>query len=182
MHVLLRITLGAKLEVNGNSDDNPVHMNVTPSDATSGDATEKKRGRKTLVENNKRKTLVQELMLKGLKPLEIANLGVANYKTILNDIRDIQTSWLDLDPEWLNRARLARITSEKMYETQLKRLFTYLENEDLSYKEKLYVEGLIQNVITKLEEKSSKLDPEQYLQQRIKERLTFERKRLEEAR
>ena len=116
-----------------------------------------------------------------MKPLEMANLGVANYKTILNDIRDIQTSWLDLDPEWLNRARLARITSEKMYETQLKRLFTYLENEDLSYKEKLYVEGLIQNVITKLEEKASKLDPEQYLQQRIKERLNFERQRLEKT-
>ena len=181
------------MEVNGNNSENPEHLNGTSSDATSGDATLEetipdhaerltiKRGRKTLVENNKRKTLIQELMLKGLKPLEMANLGVANYKTILNDIRDIQTSWLDLDPEWLNRARLARITSEKMYETQLKRLFTYLENEDLSYKEKLYVEGLIQNVITKLEEKSSKLDPEQYLQQRIKERLTFERQRLEKT-
>ena len=119
------------MEENGNNSDNPVHMNVTPSDVASGDATLEetipdhaerlpiKRGRKTLVENNKRKTLVQELMLKGMKPLEMANLGVANYKTILNDIRDIQTSWLDLDPEWLNRARLARITSEKMYETQL---------------------------------------------------------------
>ena len=179
------------MEVNGNNSDNTVHMNDTSSDASSSDATPEipdhaerlpiKRGRKTLIENNKRKTLVQELMLKGMKPLEMANLGVANYKTILNDIRDIQTSWLDLDPEWLNRARLARITSEKMYETQLKRLFTYLENEDLSYKEKLYVEGLIQNVITKLEEKASKLDPEQYLQQRIKERLNFERQRLEKT-
>jgi hypothetical protein len=174
------------MEINGNSDDNPVHMNdnatpseVTPSDVTSGDA---KRGRKTLVEINKRKTLVQELILKGLKPMEIANLGVANYKTILNDIRDIQTSWLDLDPEWLNRARLARIKSEKMYETQLKRLFAYLENEDLSYKEKLFVEGLIQNVITKLEEKSAKLDPEQYLQSRIRERINNERERLEKNR
>jgi len=174
------------MEINGNSDDNPVHMNdnatpsdVTPSDVTSGDA---KRGRKTLVEINKRKTLVQELILKGLKPMEIANLGVANYKTILNDIRDIQTSWLDLDPEWLNRARLARIKSEKMYETQLKRLFAYLENEDLSYKEKLYVEGLIQTVITKLEEKSAKLDPEQYLQSRIRERINNERERLEKNR
>jgi hypothetical protein len=166
------------MEINGNSDDNPVNMNLgvaTPSDATP------KRGRKTLVENNKRKTLVQELILKGLKPLEIANLGVANYKTILNDIRDIQTSWLDLDPEWLNRARLARIKSEMMYETQLKRLFAYLENEDLSYKEKLYVEGLIQTVITKLEEKSAKLDPEQYLQQRIRERINNERTRLEKT-
>jgi hypothetical protein len=165
------------MEINGNSDDNPVNMNelATPSDATP------KRGRKTLVENNKRKTLVQELILKGLKPLEIANLGVANYKTILNDIRDIQTSWLDLDPEWLNRARLARIKSEMMYETQLKRLFAYLENEDLSYKEKLYVEGLIQTVITKLEEKSAKLDPEQYLQQRIRERINNERTRLEKT-
>ena len=174
------------MEINGNSDDNPVHMNdnatpsdVTPSDVTSGDA---KRGRKTLVEINKRKTLVQELILKGLKPMEIANLGVANYKTILNDIRDIQTSWLDLDPEWLNRARLARIKSEKMYETQLKRLFAYLENEDLSYKEKLYVEGLIQTVITKPEEKSAKLDPEQYLQSRIRERINNERERLEKNR
>jgi len=174
------------MEINGNSDDNPVHMNdnatpseVTPSDVTSGDA---KRGRKTLVEINKRKTLVQELILKGLKPMEIANLGVANYKTILNDIRDIQTSWLDLDPEWLNRARLARIKSEKMYETQLKRLFAYLENEDLSYKEKLFVEGLIQTVITKLEEKSAKLDPEQYLQSRIRERINNERERLEKNR
>ena len=178
--------------LNGNSDENPEHMNVTPSNASSGDATLEipdhaerlpiKRGRKTLIENNKRKTLIQELMLKGLKPLEIANLGVANYKTVLNDIRDIQTSWLDLDPEWLNRARLARIQSEKMYQTQLKRLFTYLENEDLTYKEKLYVEGLIQTVITKLEEKSAKLDPEQYLQSKIRERINVERKRLEETR
>lgn len=173
------------MEINGNSEDNPVHMNGTSGDATPSDVTpsdETKRGRKTLVEINKRKTLVQELMLKGLKPLEMANLGIANYKTILNDIRDIQTSWLDLDPEWLNRARLARIKSEKMYETQLKRLFAYLENEDLSYKEKLYVEGLIQTVITKLEEKSAKLDPEQYLQQRIRERINFERERLEKDR
>jgi hypothetical protein len=171
------------MELNGNSDANPRNL-ATPSDATPSDvpSSQVKRGRKTLVENNKRKTLVQELMLKGLKPLEMANLGVANYKTILNDIRDIQTSWLDLDPEWLNRARLARIQSEKMYQTQLKRLFAYLENEDLTYKEKLYVEGLVQNVITKLEEKSSKLDPEQYLQQRIRERVNFERKRLEETR
>ena len=178
MHDCLRITLGAKLELNGNSDEIP--GNVESSQATPSHDSPK-RGRKTLVEKNKRQTLVQELMLKGLKPLEIANLGVANYKTILNDIRDIQTSWLDLDPEWLNRARIARIQSEKMYQTQLKRLFAYLENEDLTYKEKLYVEGLVQNVITKLEEKSSKLDPEQYLQQRIRERVNFERKRLEET-
>lgn len=176
------------MELNGNSDANSRNLvsssDATPSEATPSDVkpSNVKRGRKTLVENNKRKTLIQELMLKGLKPLEMAQLGVANYKTILNDIRDIQTSWLDLDPEWLNRARLARIKSEKMYETQLKRLFAYLENEDLTYKEKLYVEGLVQNVITKLEEKSSKLDPEQYLQQRIRERVNFERKRLEEAR
>ena len=171
------------MELNGNSDANSRNL-VSSSDATPSDVkpSNVKRGRKTLVENNKRKTLIQELMLKGLKPLEMAQLGVANYKTILNDIRDIQTSWLDLDPEWLNRARLARIKSEKMYETQLKRLFAYLENEDLTYKEKLYVEGLVQNVITKLEEKSSKLDPEQYLQQRIRERVNFERKRLEETR
>ena len=120
-------------------------------------------------------------MLKGVKPLEIAQLGVANYKTVLRDIREIQTSWLDQDPDWFNRARLARIKSEQMYESQLKRLFAYLENEDLSYKEKLYVEGLVQNVITKLEEKSAKLDPEQYLNQRIKERIDVERKRLEET-
>ena len=176
------------MELNGNSDANSRNLvsssDATPSEATPSDVkpSNVKRGRKTLVENNKRKTLIQELMLKGLKPLEMAQLGVANYKTILNDIRDIQTSWLDLDPEWLNRARLARIKSEKMYETQLKRLFAYLENEDLTYKEKLYVEGLVQNVITKLEEKSSKLDPEQYLQQRIRERVNFERKRLEETR
>jgi len=96
------------LEENGISDANSRNL-ATPSDATPSDvpSSQVKRGRKTLVENNKRKTLVQELMLKGLKPLEMANLGVANYKTILNDIRDIQTSWLDLDPEWLNRARLA---------------------------------------------------------------------------
>ena len=171
------------MELNGNSDANSRNL-VSSSEATPSDVkpSNVKRGRKTLVENNKRKTLIQELMLKGLKPLEMAQLGVANYKTILNDIRDIQTSWLDLDPEWLNRARLARIKSEKMYETQLKRLFAYLENEDLTYKEKLYVEGLVQNVITKLEEKSSKLDPEQYLQQRIRERVNFERKRLEETR
>ena len=171
------------MELNGYSDANSRNL-VSSSEATPSDVkpSNVKRGRKTLVENNKRKTLIQELMLKGLKPLEMAQLGVANYKTILNDIRDIQTSWLDLDPEWLNRARLARIKSEKMYETQLKRLFAYLENEDLTYKEKLYVEGLVQNVITKLEEKSSKLDPEQYLQQRIRERVNFERKRLEETR
>ena len=171
------------MELNGNSDANSRNL-VSSSEATPSDVkpSNVKRGRKTLVENNKRKTLIQELMLKGLKPVEMAQLGVANYKTILNDIRDIQTSWLDLDPEWLNRARLARIKSEKMYETQLKRLFAYLENEDLTYKEKLYVEGLVQNVITKLEEKSSKLDPEQYLQQRIRERVNFERKRLEETR
>ena len=126
-------------------------------------------------------TYPEELMLKGVKPLEIANLGVANYKTVLKDIKEIQSSWLELDPEWFHRARLARIKSEQMYESQLKRLFAYLENEDLSYKEKLYVEGLVQNVITKLEEKSAKLDPEQYLNQRIKERLDIERKRVEET-
>ena len=95
------------MELNGNSDANSRNL-ATPSDATPSDVplSQAKRGRKTLVENNKRKTLIQELMLKGLKPLEMAQLGVANYKTILNDIRDIQTSWLDLDPEWLNRARL----------------------------------------------------------------------------
>ena len=43
------------------------------------------------------------------------------------------------------------------------------------------MEGLVQNVITKLEEKSAKLDPEQYLNNRIKERIDVERKRLEET-
>ena len=172
------------MEENGISDTNPHNEEslgeVTPSESLS-DPLEGKRGRKSLVQTNRRKALVQELMLKGVKPLEIAQLGVANYKTVLRDIREIQTSWLDQDPDWFNRARLARIKSEQMYESQLKRLFAYLENEDLSYKEKLYVEGLVQNVITKLEEKSAKLDPEQYLNNRIKERIDVERKRLEET-
>ena len=177
------------MELNGNSDANPrnedslgeITSNEESLAVETTDQLEGKRGRKSLVQTNRRKALVQELMLKGVKPLEIANLGVANYKTVLKDIKEIQTSWLELDPEWFHRARLARIKSEQMYESQLKRLFAYLENEDLSYKEKLYVEGLVQNVITKLEEKSAKLDPEQYLNQRIKERITNERKRLEET-
>ena len=125
------------MELNGNSDANPRNEDslgeITSTEESLAveitDQLEGKRGRKSIVETNRRKALVQELILKGVKPLEIANLGVANYKTILKDIKEIQSSWLELDPEWFHRARLARIKSEQMYESQLKRLFAYLENE-----------------------------------------------------
>jgi len=122
-----------------------------------------------------RKALVLQLYQQGLEPQEMATLKIGNYKTILADIHEIQDRWLANEPEWYDKSRLAKKMAEAQLTQQLRRLFAYLadENGQLNWKEKFYVEQLIQGCIVKIYEITSSFDPIHYRKMVIEERKTI---------
>ena len=129
-------------------------------------------GRRSLVNVGERKALVLQLYAQGLEAQEMATLKIVNYKTIQNDIHEIQNRWLANEPEWYDKSRLAKKMAEAQLSQQLRRLFAYLadEQEQLNWKEKFYVEQLIQGCITKIYEVTSSFDPIHYRKMVIEER------------
>ena len=144
-----------------------------------------------------RQSHVEKLMKMGYSLTRIAstqvngkNLGAIH--TISNDMNIIRSRWLDMDPEWFHRARLARIEAKERLLEQLTRvtdLIIKLQNGDYNKeihsnkeggsfiiesnadlpKKLIYAESQLTTIITRLYEIDSDFDPEQYLDQRIME-------------
>jgi hypothetical protein len=99
-------------------------------------------------------------------------------ETISKDMDIIRSRWLDMDPEWFHRARLARIEAkERLLEQMIRLGDLILDVKDGKYKTPLenkpkqltYAESQLTTVISKLYEIDSDFDPEQYLDKRIQE-------------
>ena len=119
-----------------------------------------------------RKTLVLDLFTKGVEAQEMASLRIGNYKTILADIKEIESRWLTNEPEWYDKSRLAKKMAEAQLTQQLRRLHAHAANEngELSLKEILYCEQLIQNCVIKIYEIASSFDPSHYRKMVIEDR------------
>jgi hypothetical protein len=109
---------------------------------------------------------------KGLDPIEIATLKVGNYKTILKDVKEMTAQWIDSEPEWWDRTRVARMMAGAQYKQQLRRLFAYLEDPEgkLQQKDVYFVEKLISECIQKIFEVTTSFDPVHYRKMVIEER------------
>lgn len=154
-------------------------------------------GKKGILDKIERQIIVEKSMLAGYTDTQIYNLEqngerIGTINTITNDINEIRSRWLEMDPEWFNRARLARIEAEKALMSQLQRLNELItklldgeyDNSVSSNEEDgssdatsndsrpsklVYAEAQLTTVISKLYDIRSDFDPEQYLDERIKE-------------
>ena len=132
-----------------------------------------------------RQVLVEKYMTAGMSLTQIATAKVngkklGTMKTITRDMDIIRSRWLDRDPEWFNRARLARIEAETRLTAQLVRLNKLILNtqagqqgnevDDSFIRSMAILESRLTDVITKLYEINSDFDPEQYLDSKIKAR------------
>lgn len=155
-----------------------------------------KRGRTTKAQSSQRQVHVERLMKMGYSLTKIANTiedgkKLGNIDTISKDMDIIRSRWLDQDPEWFHRARLARIEAKDRLIEQLVRLndliIKLLEGEfnnkevvtkegveTISIQDELprkltYTESQLTTVISKIYEIDADFDPEQYLDQKIME-------------
>ena len=156
----------------------------------------KKGGTVTKSQSILRQSYVEKFMLKGYGVTKIASLKINNKKlgaldTISKDMDIIRSRWLDKDPEWFHRARLARIEAAQQLRQQLIRmnelivelldgkqnnkLFNTQEgivseetNEDLS-KKLISAEATLTKIIISLYEIDADFDPEQYIDKKIQE-------------
>jgi len=157
---------------------------------------ESKGGRSTKSTAIQRQVHVERLMKMGYSLTKISsitingkNLGAEH--TISKDIDIIRSRWLDKDPEWFHRARLARIEAKERLLEQMTRMGDLiLKIKDGQYDEVLkiidkqidhiptkenvpkqltYAESQLTTIISKLYEIDSDFDPEQYLDKRIQE-------------
>lgn len=66
---------------------------------------------------------------------KINSKTLGSIKTIIKDVNIISSSWLEMDPEWFHRARLARIEAKEILLEQLIRvseLITKIQNGDFN--------------------------------------------------
>lgn len=140
-------------------------------------------------------------MLAGFSLSQIASAKADGRKigaieTVSRDMDIIRSRWLDKDPEWFHRARLARIQATEALKAQMVRLNTLiLEILDGQYdtitkntkdgieqietveerpKKLVYAESQLTTIISKLYEIDADFDPEQYLDARIAEGMKHE--------
>ena len=133
-----------------------------------------------------RQSEVEKYMVAGLSATKIAALRKPNskkallgsYKTILKDIDIIRSRWMERDPEWLFRAKEARIEAVMRLKAQLVRqniLLTAIKNNTYETKDiakaLTYAESQLTLTITRIYEIESDLDPEQYVDARIQARI-----------
>ena len=156
-------------------------------------------GQVTKTQTIQRQSQVERLMKMGYSLTRITAATKPNGKklgaieTISKDMDIIRSRWLDSDPEWFHRARLARIEAKERLLEQMVRLgdlilkiqngvynnsiksnkeedgaFVTESNGDLP-KKLVYAEAQLTTVITKIYEIDADFDPEQYLDSKIQE-------------
>lgn len=156
-----------------------------------------KGGSVTKTETIQRQSQVERLMRMGYSLTKIAAVTINDKKlgeihTISKDMDIIRSRWLDQDPEWFHRARLARIEAKDRLLEQLIRLNELIiELHNGNYNSKSYVtkdgdevtttdtfelpkkltytESQLTTVIKSIYEIDADFDPEQYLDKRIQE-------------
>ena len=155
---------------------------------------------------------VEKAMLAGytitqIYAMRLGKKPLGTREKIKDDFNLIRSRWLQMDPDWFHRTRLARITAENRLKEQLIRYNKLLLDLDEGKYDKViithettetpngdgtitktskpvpittkseraraitYAESQLSSVITKLYDIESDFDPEQYLDERIKERL-----------
>ncbi len=157
-----------------------------------------KGGRVTKSQKINRQKLVEDYMLAGYSLTKISNVMIngkklASINTVAKDMNIIRSRWLNMDPEWFHRASTARIEAVNRLKQQLIRsneLVTEIKagiynsktksnkddgegdiiesNTDLPTK-LVYAESHQTTIINKIYEIDSDFDPEQFLNEKIKE-------------
>ena len=136
-------------------------------------STEKnKGGRPSTLLVSQVKAIVEEKMDHGMNITQIAALRdtdtkkpLASYKTIEKYFHEAESKFLETDPEWFNRARLARVKAQRRLGTQLTRLYNIASagpSENYSSAECLHAESLLTHTVDVLYSIESDFDPEQY--------------------
>jgi len=142
-----------------------------------------KGGNVTKTQSIERQCHVERLMRMGYSLTKISSIPIDGKKlghidTISKDMDIIRSRWLDKDPEWFHRARLARIEAkERLLEQMIRLGDLILDVMDGKYetspenkpKQLTYTESQLTTVISKIYEIDSDFDPEQYLDKRIQE-------------
>ncbi len=155
-----------------------------------------KGGSVTKAQTIQRQVHVEKFMKMGYSLTAIASIKIDGNKlaaidTISKDMDIIRSRWLDMDPEWFHRARLARIEAKDRLIEQLVRLNELLikllagkfdkkeitianGTTTISVKDELprkltYTEAQLTAVISKIYEIDADFDPEQYVDSKIQE-------------
>jgi|APSaa5957512535_1039671.scaffolds.fasta_scaffold97573_1 hypothetical protein len=148
-----------------------------------------KGGQVTKTDRIVRQVHVEKLMKMGysLTRISAAKLNgkkLGNEETIKKDMNIIRSRWLDQDPDWFHRARLARIESKERLLEQMIRLgdlILEIQHGKYDYNSKgeptegerprklVQTESQLTLVISKIYEIDADFDPEQYLDKRIAE-------------
>ena len=124
-------------------------------------------------------------MVAGLTITKMASLKndngkplIGSYETIAKDVDVIRSRWLEKDTEWFHRAKLARVEAVERLKAQLLRqslLVADIKNNQYDTKDLprtlTYAESQLTTTITRIYEIESDLDPEQYVDERIKRRI-----------
>ena len=164
-------------------------------------------GSKTKTDNIDRQHKVEKLLVAGYSLSQIASEKIdgetlGSITTIRKDIDIIRSRWLDSDPEWFHRARLARIEAVERLKPQLIRLNKLIieiqngefDQEIKTSKDKdgafvvsvsgnrpkklVYAESQLTAVIKAIYEIDADFDPEQYIDSKIQESVNH---KIEEA-
>ena len=154
-----------------------------------------------------RQSHVERLMKMGYSLTRITSTKVNGKKlgavnTISKDMDIIRSRWLEQDPSWFHRARLARIEAVQRLTEQLVRmneLILQLKNGDYNNEIKstkeggafvsesnadlprklTYAESQLTTIISKIYEIDADFDPEQYIDQKIRESINHKVKAAE---
>lgn len=155
-----------------------------------------------------RQDKIEKLLHAGYSLTQIASGKDENGKTIgsittiRKDIDIIRSRWLDMDPEWFHRARLARIDTVERLKAQLIRINklileitkgtydnriqsaeqggTFIAKSNGDRPKKLtYAESQLTVVIKAIYEIDADFDPEQYIDKKIAESINNKIKKAE---
>jgi len=155
----------------------PPSKKISKKDSSKG-------GSVTKLDSLNRQIIVERLMKKGYSLMRIYGAKVngerlGGLETLSKDINKIRSRWLDKDPAWFHRARIARIEAVQRLTDQLVRLNddileiekgTYdIKNKSDRMKMLPAIESQLTVVISKIYEIDADFDPEQYLDKRIVE-------------
>lgn len=124
---------------------------------------------------------IRTLYLAGVTAHKMAEQKIANIRTIYTHIQAIQTEMLDKDQQWFTRARVARLEAEERLQAQLVRILGIIQERTTDSKLKAYYERVLTRTTVSLYNIKSSMDPEQWVDEAIREKVEVERTRQEKA-
>lgn len=161
--------------------DNLKQLVTTSSTEKEGEKKRNRGGRPLSQKTVELRKTIRTLYLAGVPAIRMAEQKIANLNTIYAHIKQIQTDMLDKDQEWFTRARIARLEAEERLQLQLQRILTVIQDRTSDTKLRAYYERILTRTTVSLYNIKSSMDPEQWVDEAIKEKIEVERTRQEKA-